>query len=120
MSSSRLRDLRAEDAEQVAALFVRTFGESRKLDAEEVRSWLRNTELRPEWLRVLDDRGAAVVGDVDIWPKDDALDVDAQNVSGALRLYERVGMRQVGRSEQPAEGRLSAAAAATGRAPLPV
>lgn len=76
MSSSRLRELRAEDAEQVAALFVRTFGESRKLDAEEVRSWLRNTELRPEWLRVLVDDGA-VVGYADIWPKDDALDVDA-------------------------------------------
>jgi ribosomal protein S18 acetylase RimI-like enzyme len=75
MSSSLLRPLRVDDAEAVASLFVETFGEARKLDAEEVRSWIRNEELRPEWLRVLElDR--RVVGYGDIWPHDDALELD--------------------------------------------
>jgi hypothetical protein len=38
MSSSPLRPLREDDAEQVAALFVAAYGEGRRLDAEEVRS----------------------------------------------------------------------------------
>ena len=37
MSSSRLRQLRADDAEQVAALFVAAFGEARQLDARRDR-----------------------------------------------------------------------------------
>ena len=42
---SELRNLRVEDAEQVAALFVEAFGEARRLDAEEIRTWLDNKEL---------------------------------------------------------------------------
>lgn len=87
MSSSRLRELREEDAEQVAALFVGAFGESRQLDAEEVRSWLRNTEFRTEWLRVLDTDGG-IAGYVDIWPKDDALDIDAAASSRWDELFD--------------------------------
>lgn len=75
MTSFPLRELRAEDAEAVAALFVGTFGDARKLDAEEIRTWVRNTELRDEWLRVLDADGR-IVGYGDIWPHDDALDLD--------------------------------------------
>ena len=75
-SSSPLRELREDDAEQVAALFVETFGPARKLDAEEIRSWLRNTEFEADWLRVLDEDGT-VVGYGDIWPKDDVLELDA-------------------------------------------
>lgn len=70
-----MRELRDADAEQVAALFVRCFGDARKLDAEEIRSWLRNSEFRPEWLRVLEDDGR-IVGYADIWPQDDELAVD--------------------------------------------
>jgi mycothiol synthase len=75
---SDLRELRREDAEQVAALFVAAFGEARLLDAEEIRSWLDNKELKPEHLRVLEEDGA-VIGYGDIWIEDDevALDVAA-------------------------------------------
>jgi mycothiol synthase len=75
---SDLRELRREDAEQVAALFVAAFGEARLLDAEEIRSWLDNKELKPEQLRVLEQDGT-VVGYGDIWIEGDevALDVAA-------------------------------------------
>jgi len=75
---SELRPLRTEDAEQVAALFVQAFGEARLLDAEEIRTWIDNKELKPEHLRVLEEDGA-VVGYGDIWIEDDevALDVAA-------------------------------------------
>lgn len=76
MSSSRRRQLRPDDAEQVAALFVQAYGESRPLDAEEIRSWLRNEELRPEWLQVLEEDGQ-VVGYGDIWVQEDVLELDA-------------------------------------------
>ena len=46
MTSSLLRELREEDAEQVAALFLDAFGAARKLDAREVASWLRDPDLR--------------------------------------------------------------------------
>src|SRR3954451_11492914 len=75
---AELRELREADAERVAELFVEAFGDARPLDAEEIRSWLRNTELKPEWLRVLEDRGR-VVGYGDIWIEggEVALDVAA-------------------------------------------
>jgi ribosomal protein S18 acetylase RimI-like enzyme len=76
MSSSRLRALRAEDAEQVAALFVECYGGARLVDPEEIRSWLGNPELEPDWLRVLEEDGA-ILGYGDIWPKGPVLDLDA-------------------------------------------
>jgi mycothiol synthase len=78
MSSSPLRQLRADDAEAVAALFVEVFGEARPVDAEEIRSWIANTELKPENLRVLEQDGR-IVGYGDIWVEEDevALDVAA-------------------------------------------
>jgi len=42
MSSSPLRQATEADAAAIAALFEESFGESRRVDAEEVRSWLRN------------------------------------------------------------------------------
>jgi ribosomal protein S18 acetylase RimI-like enzyme len=75
MTSSRLRELREEDAEQVAALFVDAFGDARKLDAREVRAWLRDPDLRPEDLRVLEEDGRAV-GYCDVAVRNDALYVD--------------------------------------------
>jgi ribosomal protein S18 acetylase RimI-like enzyme len=62
-----LRELREDDAQAVARLFVEAFGEARRLDAEEIRSWLANEELRPEWLRVLEVDGR-VAGYGDIYP----------------------------------------------------
>ncbi len=78
MSSFRLRQLRRHDAEQVAALFVKAFGDTRAVDSEEIRSWLRNEELEPGWLSVLAD-GDEIAGYGDIWIEEDevALDVAA-------------------------------------------
>jgi ribosomal protein S18 acetylase RimI-like enzyme len=75
MISSRLRQLREEDAEQVAALFAHAFGGARKLDAHEVESWLRDPDLRREYLCVLEEEGA-IVGYCDIAPRGDALFID--------------------------------------------
>jgi mycothiol synthase len=73
-----LRELRKEDAEAVARLFVDAFGEDRRLDAEEIRSWLANQELRPEWLRVLEVDGRVVgYGDIYVHPTRVQLDVAA-------------------------------------------
>lgn len=74
MSSWPLRSLRTEDAEQVAALFAETFGASRRLDAEDIRAWVRNDALKPEWLRVLEVDGR-IVGYGDIWI-DDVVELD--------------------------------------------
>ena len=72
---AELRELRPEDAHEVAALFERKFGEDRRVDAEEVISWTANSDLRPEWLRVLVDDGT-IVGYADIWPADNEVAVD--------------------------------------------
>jgi hypothetical protein len=85
MSSSRLRELREEDAGQVAALFGAAFGEARKLDAREITSWLRDPYLQPENLRVLEADGR-IVGYCDIAPR-----------NGELRVYERIGMQMTRR-----------------------
>ncbi len=76
MSSLRRRELREEDAQDVARLFVETFGSARQVDPSEIRSWLRNEEFEPGWLCVLDD-GGDVVGYGDIWPHEDVLELDA-------------------------------------------
>ncbi len=75
MSSFLLRELRDGDAEQVADLFAAAFGADRLIDAEEVRSWLRNEELRPEWLRVLEE-DSRIVGYGDVWIQEDAVALD--------------------------------------------
>lgn len=64
-----LRNLRADDAEAVTRLFEDAFGGSRPLDAEEIRSWLGNSEFQPDWFRVLEVDGQ-IVGYGDIWVKD--------------------------------------------------
>ncbi len=74
----QLRELQDHDAEEVAALFVAAFGEARPTDAEEIRTWLRNEELKREWLQVLEVDGRVVgYGDVTIEPDVVALDVAA-------------------------------------------
>jgi mycothiol synthase len=70
-----LRPLRSEDAEAVARLFVDAFGVARPLDAEEIRSWLANEELKPELLQVLEVDGR-VVGYGDLWLEGDVVTLD--------------------------------------------
>lgn len=61
-----LRLLRQEDAGAVVELYRAAFGDSRPIDAEEVASWVTNTELQPDWLQVLEIDGR-IVGYGDIW-----------------------------------------------------
>ena len=69
------RELRVEDAEEVAELFRVVYGDERPIDAEEVESWVRNEELNAEWLRVLELDGS-IVGYGDIWITEDEVAVD--------------------------------------------
>jgi mycothiol synthase len=71
-----LRELREDDADAVADLFRAAFGDARPIDAAEIVSWVRNHELKPEWLRVLEENDL-VVGYGDIWIQDDELALDA-------------------------------------------
>jgi ribosomal protein S18 acetylase RimI-like enzyme len=73
---AELREALDQDADAIAALFLEAWGESRRMDGEEIRGWLRNDAFRPENLRVLVEDGV-VVGYVDIWIEPPAMDVDA-------------------------------------------
>jgi ribosomal protein S18 acetylase RimI-like enzyme len=70
-----LRPLRESDAVAVAACYRKAFGDERPLDAQTVIDWSRNTELKPEWLRVLELNGE-VVGYGDIRIDDDEAELD--------------------------------------------
>jgi ribosomal protein S18 acetylase RimI-like enzyme len=72
---AELRRLREDDADAVAALFLAAYGESRRLDPDEVKSWLNNSELEPDWLRVLEVDGR-VVGYADILVEPDVVQLD--------------------------------------------
>jgi mycothiol synthase len=69
-----LRELRAEDAEAVAAV-IRAADPSRGIDAEEVRSWLSHAALDPDEVRVLELDGE-VVGYVDLLRSEEIAHVD--------------------------------------------
>jgi mycothiol synthase len=75
MSSSRLRPLREDDADAVAALFVEAWGESRRMDGAQIREWFNNQALNPENLLVLEHEGR-VVGYFDVWVEEDVADLD--------------------------------------------
>jgi ribosomal protein S18 acetylase RimI-like enzyme len=87
MTSSLLRELREEDAGQVAALFGDAFGDARKLDAREVVSWLHDPSLRAEDFRVLEENGR-VVGYCDVAARKDALFVDLAAPGRWLELLQ--------------------------------
>ena len=120
--SSSLRELRDADAEAVAALFVEAFGDARRLDAEEIRSWLAIRELKAEYLRVL-DVGGRVVGYGDIWPDAGvvALDVAAPGHWSAFfewsEEFARVNGFPKARVFTPADHELAAVAEARGYRP---
>jgi ribosomal protein S18 acetylase RimI-like enzyme len=74
----QLRKVQESDAEAVAALFRATYGEARKLDADEIRWWLRNEELDPDLLCVLEAGGRIVgYGDITVEDNEYVLDVAA-------------------------------------------
>ena len=73
-----LRELREEDADEVAELFRVVFGDERSIDAELVVSWVRNEELDAAWLRVLELDGRIVgYGDIQVIEHVVAVDVAA-------------------------------------------
>lgn len=73
-----MRELREEDAERVADIYRATFGDARPIDAAEISSWFHNTELKPDWLRVLEVDGRVVgYGDIVIERYEVALEVAA-------------------------------------------
>lgn len=69
------RPLRENDADAVVAVYDAAFGEQRPIDAGEIVGWFRNSELKSDWLRVVEvnDR---VVGYGDILVTDDAVAVE--------------------------------------------
>ena len=89
MSSSLVRQLREEDADAVAALFVTAWGESRRMDGGEIREWVGNQALKPENLLVVEREGRVVA------PERMLIDDPI-----ADRRWRAVGARQ----EKPATG----------------
>jgi mycothiol synthase len=81
-----LRELRAADADAVAAL-IREANPHRPIDAEEVRSWLTQGVVDPADIRVLDDDGRAV-GYVDILQRDDLVYLDPTGTGREDELLE--------------------------------
>ena len=76
MSSSRVRQLREDDGEAVAALFLAGHGEARRMDGDEIREWLANESLKPENLLVV-ERDGRVVAYFDLWfEPDGTVDLD--------------------------------------------
>jgi ribosomal protein S18 acetylase RimI-like enzyme len=86
-SSPALRELRGDDAEAVAALFVEAYGDARPMDAEEIRSWLANQDIKPEFQRVLEQDGR-VVAYADIWVEEDEVAVDVAAPEDPLPMLE--------------------------------
>jgi ribosomal protein S18 acetylase RimI-like enzyme len=75
MSSSQLRELREDDADAVAALFVAAWGESRRMNGDEIREWFGNQALKPENLLVV-ERDGRIVAYFDVWQEGEVADLD--------------------------------------------
>src|SRR5947209_4172419 len=76
MSSLRLRELREDDADDVARLFVEAWGDARRMNGDEIRQWLANEALKPENLLVVVDGEDRIVGYFDVWHEGESADVD--------------------------------------------
>src|SRR3954447_25919631 len=103
MSSFRVRQLREDDADGVARLFVEAWGESRQMNGDEIREWFHNDSLHPENLLVLVDEHDRAVGYFDVWHEGDSADLDLAS--------PRCGTR---RSTTPRTGRARSARNACG------
>lgn len=90
------RPLREGDVNDVVSVYRSAFGNARPIDAQELLSWLRNPELDPESLRVLEVDGSVVgYGDVFIENGDVALEVAALGYWGTfLEWAEDTARRQ--------------------------
>jgi ribosomal protein S18 acetylase RimI-like enzyme len=76
MSSFRIRELREDDADAVARLFVEAWGDARRMNGDEIRQWLANEVLLAENLLVVVDGDDRVVGYFDVWQEGESVDVD--------------------------------------------
>jgi len=79
-----LRELRADDAEAVAAVICDATPH-RTIDAEEVRSWLTQGLIDPDDIRVLEEDGS-VVGYVDIFVREDLAYLDPNGTGREAEL----------------------------------
>ncbi len=84
---------------------MQAYGDARPLDAEEIRSWLRNEELEPEWLQVLEEDGR-VVGYGDIWVQTDEVVLDVA-APGRWHAVLRLGRGRGTRARPAARPRRS-------------
>ena len=74
-----LRPLEESDVDAVLAVYREAWGDARPIHADELRSWLRNPEVDPESLRVLEIDGRVVgYGDTTIADGVVAVEVAAQ------------------------------------------
>lgn len=71
-SKQTLRPLREADVDQVVELYRQAWGDARPMDRDELLSWLRNPEIDPESMRVL-EAGDTVVGYGDVFVEDGVL-----------------------------------------------
>jgi ribosomal protein S18 acetylase RimI-like enzyme len=76
MSSLQLRELREEDADAVARLFVEGWGESRQMNGDEIRQWFHTEAFQRENMLVLVDDDDHVVGYFDAWRQGESVDID--------------------------------------------
>ena len=74
-SAAVLRPVREHDADAVVSAYRAAWGDERPIDAGEIVSWIRNPELDPELMRVL-ERDGCVVGYGDIAVSDDVVAVE--------------------------------------------
>jgi mycothiol synthase len=94
-----LRELRESDIEAVLGLYRRAWGDARPIDSNDLRSWLRNPELDPAALRVLEiDGEIAGYGDVTVADGVVALEVAAPNHWDTFLSWAEDEARQAGAS----------------------
>ena len=94
-----LRPLRESDVDAVLAVYRQAWGDSRPIHANELRSWLRNPEVDPETLRVL-ELGGRIVGYGDLAVADGvvALEVAAPEQWDTFLVWAEDTAREVGAS----------------------
>jgi mycothiol synthase len=94
-----LRELRESDVDAVLDVYRRAWGDARPIDSNDLRSWLRNPELDPATLRVLEvDGEIAGYGDVTVADGVVALEVAAPNHWDTFLSWAENEARQAGAS----------------------